>query len=289
MTTALTAVGRMRAGDHLFLGYGTDEERDAVLAAFVLDGLASGHRCLVLAPVDAPPDVTLGFLEHSGVDLLGALTERHLVVDTQLATADGLWDVDDLVRREAQRAVADGLLGLRVSMEILHSHAGDAFKTLKDSEVLLDQVFGTHPVLGICLYDRRVFARRELDPLDDLHHGRVGADPVWQDELLLISRTFSPPGLALTGDVDDSNVTAFARALHAETLRAAHRAVTDTHLDLRGLGFVDVCALRLLVFTALGLSAAGGHRLVLHGVAPHVRKVMRVTGWDRVPGLELAL
>ncbi|MEV0091722.1 MEDS domain-containing protein [Streptomyces sp. NPDC050738] len=287
MTTALTAVGRMRPGDHFFLGYGTDEERDAVLASFVLDGLASGHRCLFLAPVDAPPDVTLGFLEHSGIDLLGALAERRLVVDTQLATADGLWDVDDLVRREARRAVDDGMLGLRVSMEILHSSAGSAFKTLKDSEVLLDQVFGTHPVLGICLYDRRVFGRRELAPLDELHRGQVGPDPVWKDELLLITRTFSPPGLALTGDVDDSNVSALARALHAEVLRAECRAVTDTRLDLSGLGFVDVCALRLLVFTALGLSAAGGRRLVLHGVAPHVRKVMRVTGWDRVPGLEL--
>lgn len=57
-------------------------------------------------------------------------------------------------------------------------------------------------------------------------------------------------------------------------------------LDLRDLSFVDVSALRLLVFSALGLYAGGG-TLVLYGVAPHVQRVMRVTGWDRVPGLRL--
>ena len=40
----------------------------------------------------------------------------------------------------------------------------------------------------------------------------------------------------------------------------------------------------LLVFTALDLYGAGG-TLELSGVAPHVRRLMRVTGWDQVPGL----
>lgn len=57
-----------------------------------------------------------------------------------------------------------------------------------------------------------------------------------------------------------------------------------TRIDLRDLRFIDVGALRLLVFAGGALSASGG-TLVLHGVAPHIQRLMRVTGWDRVPGL----
>lgn len=285
---ALRAVGQMRPGDHLLLGYDTDEERETVLAAFLLDGLASGQRGLVLTPGDIPAGLALFFLEAYGCPVDEEVAVGRLAVDPQLATPEGLWDLDEVIRREARRAVADGFLGLRVSMEVLCGRAGKSLKTLHDSELLLDPVFASLPVLGVCQYDRRVFDEEELIPLDVLHHGRVAADLVWHDELLSITRTFAPPGLALAGEIDDTNVTAVARALHAETARARGRTANGvrTRLDLRDLRFVDVGALRLLVFSALGLHAAGG-TLVLHGVAPHVQRVMRVTGWDRVPGLRI--
>ncbi|WP_406327697.1 MEDS domain-containing protein [Streptomyces sp. NBC_00203] len=285
---ALRAVGQMRPGDHLLLGYDTDEERETVLAAFLLDGLASGQRGLVLTPGDIPAGLALSFLEAYGCPVDEEIAVGRLAVDPQLATPEGLWDLDEVIRREARRAVADGFLGLRVSMEVLCGRAGKSLKMLHDSELLLDPVFASLPVLGVCQYDRRVFDEEELIPLDVLHHGRVAADLVWHDELLSITRTFAPPGLALAGEIDDTNVTAVARALHAETARARGRTANGvrTRLDLRDLRFVDVGALRLLVFSALGLYAAGG-TLVLHGVAPHVQRVMRVTGWDRVPGLRI--
>ncbi|MCX5599202.1 MEDS domain-containing protein [Streptomyces phaeochromogenes] len=280
------AVGEMRAGDHLLLGYEADEERETVVAAFLLDGLASGHRGLVLGPADLPADLALTFLESRGCAVDDELAAGRLTVDPHLATPDGLWDLDEVIRRETRRAVGDGYLGLRVSMEIMRGQAGKGLKTLHDSELLLEPVFASLPVLGICQYDRRVFDEGELAPLDGLHHGRVAADLVWHDELLSITRTFAPPGLALAGEVDDTNVTALARALHAETARARARPVNGvrTRIDLRDLRFIDVGALRLLVFAGGALSTSGG-TLVLHGVAPHIQRLMRVTGWDRVPGL----
>jgi len=280
------AVGEMRAGDHLLLGYEADEERETVVAAFLLDGLASGHRGLVLGPADLPADLALTFLESRGCAVDDELAAGRLTVDPHLATPDGLWDLDEVIRRETRRAVGDGYLGLRVSMEVMRGQAGKGLKTLHDSELLLEPVFASLPVLGICQYDRRVFDEGELAPLDGLHHGRVAADLVWHDELLSITRTFAPPGLALAGEVDDTNVTALARALHAETARARARPVNGvrTRIDLRDLRFIDVGALRLLVFAGGALSATGG-TLVLHGVAPHIQRLMRVTGWDRVPGL----
>jgi anti-anti-sigma factor len=283
---ALTTVGQMRHGDHLLLGYDTDEERETVLAAFLLDGLACGHRGLLLPPADIPADVALSFLEVHGCPVDEEVAAGRLRVDPHLAGPDALWDLDEMIRREARRAVGDGFLGLRVCTEILRAQAGQDLKTLHDSELLLDPVFASLPVLGICQYDCRVFDESELAPLDGLHHGRVGADHIWRDDLLSITRTFAPPGLALAGEVDDTNVTAVARALHTETTRARARGADSARirLDLRDLRFIDVGALRLLVHSALTLHSTGG-TLVLFGVAPHVQRVMRVTGWDRVPGL----
>ncbi|WP_151481947.1 MEDS domain-containing protein [Streptomyces albicerus] len=280
------SVGEMRAGDHLLLGYDADEERETVVASFLLDGLASGHRGLVLGPADLPAELALTFLEAHGCVVDDELAAGRLTVDPHLASPDGLWDLDEVIRRETRRAVGDGYLGLRVSMEVMRGQAGKGLKMLHDSELLLEPVFASLPVLGICQYDRRVFDEGDLAPLDGLHHGRVAADLVWHDELLSITRTFAPPGLALAGEVDDTNVTAMARALHAETARARARRANGVRarIDLRDLRFIDVGALRLLVFAALALSASGG-TLVLHGVAPHIQRLMRVTGWDRIPGL----
>jgi len=285
---ALRAVGQMRAGDHLLLGYEADEERETVVAAFLLDGLASGHRGLVMGPADVPAELALTFLGTRGCAVHDELAAGRLTVDPHLSTPEGLWDLDEVIRRETRRAVGDGYLGLRVSMEITREQAGRGLKTLHDSELLLEPVFASLPVLGICQYDRRVFDDLELAPLDILHRGRVSADLVWHDDLLSITRTFAPPGLALAGEVDDSNVTALARALQDETARVRARTVigSRTRLDLRELVFIDVGALRLLVFTALALHASGS-ALALHGVAPHLRRLMRVTGWDRIPGLRL--
>ncbi|MGW2230783.1 MEDS domain-containing protein [Streptomyces formicae] len=286
---ALLVVGEMRPGDHLLLGYATDEERETVLAAFLLDGLANGHRGLLLTASGAPPGELLGFLRREGCDVSEELAACRLKVNARLGAPGGLWDLDELVRREAEQAVADGYLGLRVALEVPRGQdEGAAPKGLCDTERLLDPVFQSLPVLGLCQYDQRAYDRHELASLGALHHGRAIADHIWQDELLRITRTFTPPGLALRGEVDDSNVTAVARALRGEAERAADRrdAPHRTRLDLRDLTFIDVCALRLLVFTGLGLYAMGGG-LLLDGVAPHVRRVMRVTGWDRVPGLDM--
>ncbi|MDQ1040661.1 anti-anti-sigma factor [Streptomyces sp. V3I8] len=285
---ALKTVGEMRSGDHLLLGYDADEEREAVMAAFLLDGLASGHRALVLGPADLPAGLALTFLEARGCAVDDELSAGRLAVDPHLATAEGLWDLDEVIRREARRAVGDGYLGLRVSMEVRREGAGKGLKMLHDSELLLEPVFASLPVLGICQYDRRVFDDLELAPLDRLHRGRVTADLVWRDELLSVTRMFAPPGLALAGEVDDTNVTALARALQAETARVRARSAAGpcTRLDLRDLAFIDVGAMRLLVFIALSLHGSGG-ALVLQGVSPHIRRLMRVTGWDRIPGLRI--
>ncbi|MEU6126835.1 MEDS domain-containing protein [Streptomyces sp. NPDC047123] len=285
---ALRAVGQMRPGDHLVLGYRTDEEREAVLAAFLMDALAGGQRGLLLTSVDEQPSALLDFLRREGCDVAGALAAGRLRTVPRSVGAGDPRGLDDLVRREVEAAVTDGFLGLRVALEVAPDEGAERPEDLCGAERRLGAVFATLPALGLCQYDRRRLAPRDQAALDALHDGTAVADDVWQDELLRITRTFTPPGLALCGEVDDTNVTALARALRAETERATGRTDDPHHtrLDLRGLTFIDVCALRLLVFTGLGLYALGGG-LILDGVAPHVRRVLRVTGWDRIPGLDM--
>ncbi|WP_377272259.1 STAS domain-containing protein [Peterkaempfera sp. SMS 1(5)a] len=115
-------------------------------------------------------------------------------------------------------------------------------------------------------------------------------EPVYEDGLLRIFRTGRRGRLALTGDVDASNVTRLAGVLSAETRPPSGSAggPASLHLELSGLEFMDVGGCRLLVHTATALFGDGERRLVLHGLAPHLRRVMRVVGWDSTPGLDIA-
>ncbi|MFJ6214127.1 STAS domain-containing protein [Streptomyces sp. NPDC092296] len=114
-------------------------------------------------------------------------------------------------------------------------------------------------------------------------------EPVYQDGLLQVVRTAGGGALALSGDVDASNVTRLARVLSTEARRPAGPTgpPASVHLELSGLEFMDVGGCRLLVHTAQALFGDGERRLVLHGLAPHLRRVMRVVGWDRTPGLDI--
>jgi anti-anti-sigma regulatory factor len=68
------------------------------------------------------------------------------------------------------------------------------------------------------------------------------------------------------------------------TLRRATRwPEADIHLDLGGLEFIDVAGVRAIVRAASGLE--DGRHLVIQQLAPGLRKVFGIVGWDRAPGL----
>ena len=140
------------------------------------------------------------------------------------------------------------------------------------------RVIGTRPTIGICQYDLRRFTVEELVDIGGEHTTMPGPDPIYADALLRIARSIRPPGLRLTGDIDSSNIDVVLDSL---ALAAAEGG--DLHLDLSGLQFCDVGGIRAIVTTAQGMEP--GRRVVIHGLAPHLRQVMRVVGWDEVPNL----
>ncbi|HEU5031909.1 MAG TPA: STAS domain-containing protein [Spirillospora sp.] len=100
--------------------------------------------------------------------------------------------------------------------------------------------------------------------------------------LLRIEGAADAPWLRMAGEVDVSNAADLTRALRA----ARARIDGDLHLDLAGVDFIDVAGLRTLTLAARDLAGRDG-LLVLHSVTPHIDKLVRLIGWDAVPGLEL--
>jgi ABC-type transporter Mla MlaB component len=105
--------------------------------------------------------------------------------------------------------------------------------------------------------------------------------PVYADTILQILPTQDPPGLALVGDVDRSNVAAVARALAGMREQAG-----DVHLDLSGLLFCDLGGLQAIVGAAQVLNA--GRRLVLHGIPRQLERALEIVEWAPLPNLTIA-
>ena len=108
--------------------------------------------------------------------------------------------------------------------------------------------------------------------------GQSGSDTVYADKQLAITRTMSPPGLALAGAIDYFNVEAAM-----ESLALAVDADGDCNIELSGLEFCDVSGIRAIVTLAEHRNGRG--RLLLHGLPSQLQRVMTIVGWSDMPGL----
>jgi anti-anti-sigma factor len=107
---------------------------------------------------------------------------------------------------------------------------------------------------------------------------RVSRGIVYRDRQLLVERTDRPPGFRFVGEIDISNSVAISHAL-----REALDGEPHIHLDMRSLVFCDVSGIRALV--NVGQVLGPDRRLLLHGVAPELERVIRLVGWADEPGL----
>lgn len=103
---------------------------------------------------------------------------------------------------------------------------------------------------------------------------------VYRDGLLVVVRSDNPAGLRFVGEIDISNSTAIA-----ESLLKCWTAQGNPHIDVSQLVFCDVSGIRALVTAAGNLGA--NRRLLLHGLAPELERVIQVTGWAEEPGITL--
>ncbi|WP_440071390.1 STAS domain-containing protein [Streptosporangium sp. OZ121] len=120
-----------------------------------------------------------------------------------------------------------------------------------------------------------------MDGIDGISYAPVHNSRTYG--ILRITSTIHPLGIRLDGELDRNGVPAVTAAL-ASTAHRAARGDGSFHVDLSGLGFIDVSGLRVLV--SAGLVAGGGSTGVIRVVAVSaaVRRILALTGWDAVPG-----
>jgi len=281
----------MRPGDHLYLAFGSDEEQREIVCDFITDGLALDEK-VVFVGDRSTADTVAGWLDgHSraagtagAADTVGGRGFLQVRPAESAYLTEGHFDPDSVLtalRTEVAAAQREAFSGLRLAVEMSWALRGaPGSGRLPEYERRLEEVFHDGSVTGLCLYDRRLFDGGVLGHMTRLHPTAVEANALHDDRMLRITRTFDPVGLSVAGAVDTTTVPALAAVLNKRAAAAGHE---DIRLDVAGLEFIDVAGLRAIVETAGRLQ---GRVLRMTNLAPALRRVVSLVGWDQSPGLE---
>lgn len=124
----------------------------------------------------------------------------------------------------------------------------------------------------------RTWAVGERVEIDNLKASRAAGVKVYADRQLVVSRTSSPAGIKFIGEMDASNSHAVG-----SSIAAAMTPDQNLHVDVTDLQFCDISGIRALVAAAEGLNQ--GSQLLLHGMPPQLKTVIKVVGWSQLPTL----
>jgi hypothetical protein len=214
-------VAALRPGDHVCAVVGGSSQRRAVLRGFVRDGIRDGHRVLCFVAAE-PRGLTLAPGRPGQVRVVvrdrGEVTYRRQL---------------ELLRHEIGQADREGYAGLRGAGDMAWVLRGGRAMSDTDTRDLLDfeaavtPLIGRGAAIGLCLYDRRHFPAPAVRAVGTVH---TGTAPVEQGALLRF--LFTPSGVALSGQVDESNLGALRAVL--DELPSSRRTVVDAG-DLRFL------------------------------------------------------
>ncbi|MGI5207213.1 MEDS domain-containing protein [Spirillospora sp. CA-108201] len=278
-------VSALRPGDHGWLAYGGQEERDRVIEPFVREGLETTEKVVYIT--DLPADRLPGLGPGQPVDVETHLRSRQLRVITLREACldrDGAFEpakMADTVNREVGAAFGQGFRAARLTTDhswLLNGPGRPDVGRMLGCEHRVDGTVSPSTVaMAICQVDRHACPPAELTALRDTHEVLVEVNPEFDDGILKIVRTFEPDGLRVEGELDAARHSVFA-----EQLRRL-RPGRNIHLDLSRLGFIDLGGLHLLARHATRLPADAA--LVLDHLSPDVESVIDMVGWHRLPGL----
>lgn len=278
-------VGDIEAGEHLCLLFADGSEERRVLSRYLTTGLHRHERVLCFTDRRSPTTV-LTWLQSTGVDVDSMVRQGQLQVrsaensylpsgrfdaDSMLATLDG----------EIDASLRAGFAGLRICGEVGWALRGvPGADQLERYESEVGEVFAGRPASAICQYDARQFDHDQLRRIDRCHHGRVALSPLYRDAVLQIVPSF-PGGrqvLRVIGTVDHRNGDKLAMALQSLIVQPG-----DLRVDMSAVEFIDIGGLRVLLRTAHRLQ--DGRRLLVANLAPSLREVIALIGWDDEPRL----
>jgi anti-anti-sigma factor len=272
---------RLTMGDHICWLVDNDRVRLRELAGFVRAGLRDHHRILYYGPA---PEAVLAGIDEYGIDTAAAVAAGQLEATTAEASylAGGVFDAGPVLRSWrplARAARAAGYAGLRVVGDM-----GWAARELPGRENLcwyeaqVNRVVLDNDIIGVCLYDRRLFDPFELRRLSWQHPGTASTgEPYDERYALRIRRTRRPVGLRLEGEADLASRHALRVVF--KYLFADARA-DEVTVDVSGLRFADRAAARVLV-----RAGRGPQRLRLVGCSPALLRLLEYSGSGAAPGL----
>jgi anti-anti-sigma regulatory factor len=286
MDTWLThrPVRDLRPGDLAWLAFADAEEQGHIIGPFIHGGLAGEDTVIYVTdagPTRLPGAGHLGaaWPEHAARGRLRLVPWRRAAV-----RQDGGFDSTRLLttlQAEIAAAAEAGARGVRVTAELSWAVRAAGVDRILDCERRFGAaVAASTMITAICQVDRGNLTAAELAALRGAHEVAVGPDPEFEDPVLRITRTFRPRGLAIAGELD-----AARHAVFAEALAAAAPAAGEIHLDCAEVRFMDLGALHLLARHVGG--RAGRGPLVLDRVPRHLRAVIELVGWGRLPGVRL--
>ncbi len=253
-----------------------------MVSAYIADGLIRGERVLYYSDKTAPGAID-AWLDPRGVD--GALAMARGQLEVRPA-ADDHFDpglLVDGIRHAVRSARAAGFQGLRLTGEMSWALRSlpDTVRLHEYESGVASTITGSDDLAAVCQYDERLFDKVDFTGLVARHPGVVHVDPLHDDRRLRILPTFTPRGLRICGTVDELTAGAFAEAL-AHTASWPEPIVV---IDLAELRFIDVAGIRALVRAAEALPP--DRTLHVRHLAPTLRNVLRIVGWDTTPGLTI--
>lgn len=259
--------GGAMSGDHIYWGYGSDEEYGTRMAAFCASGLTADEKVMHVAP-ERLQDPVLSALEETGHDVgrlldVGQLEMRDV---EQVYRSEGDFDQQrqiEVYRGATEEARSQGYTGLRVGAD------GTPLVELDDFiayELRADLLASQSPYAALCAYDRRVCDPTVLSQLESVHALRVNPNDHLDGPPFSIHGT-DDGGIALAGELD----LLVRERLH-ELLMVANDAVASPTIDLSGLDFADLCSVRSIAEAVQGLTSTRGE-VVFHDAPGHFRRV----------------
>ncbi len=269
-------------GDHAWLPFHSDAEQGHVIGSWIQDGLRIRDK--VIYVIDAEPWELPGLY---GQDLRDEVRQGLLTlipIGDACLTA-GMFDHDkmlDTLGDEITKAQEQEFRGIRVTAEMswaMQQPFGDVRVDLCEREIG-ERVSPSVSVTAICQTDRRNCQPEQLDLLSEHHEVRVIPNPDFDDPVLSITKTYSPLGLHLRGELDGARHRPFAEALNNVAVNGE-----AVHLDLSELAFMSLGALQEMTDY---VRRRGKHsRIVLDHVPDHVQSLITVVGDHRLPGIQL--
>jgi anti-anti-sigma regulatory factor len=259
-------------GRHVTLAYASDDEVRDLLSGFVRRAVGAGHRVVIFLDADST-DLGRAVAAAAGGAAPGQFAAvRYDPGQTGAGFGGPLFGVPEMLAALTalrDETFAAGWPAISVAGDMRWAlRAGFTPGDLLDYETRVNHFFGDPRVTGLCLYDRRQFAKDLLARIGVVHPG----------PLLRFTLGGWGAHLRLSGELDASNGESLPSIL--DLVAGADAVVL---LDASDLDFVDAAS----AGTIVGFAASRPHRHTVVRCTRGVRQALQLVGAEAVPSLVL--